>query len=80
MYQEKAQKDTAASAKITCVPVFPQGKHKWGEKFQFRKVSRDLAESQEMEQHHLEANTGKAGASSSFNECGVFIAFQEINE
>lgn len=28
MYQEKAQKDSAASAKITRVPVFPQGKHK----------------------------------------------------
>lgn len=54
----------------------------WGEKFQFRKDSRDLAETQEMEQHHLEANIGKAEASPSdfMNVCEAFIAFQKINE
>ena len=36
-----------------------------GEIFQFRKDSRDLAETQEMEHHHLEANIGKAEASPS---------------
>lgn len=84
MYQEKAQRDTAASAKITRVLVFPQGKHKihGGEKyFSSERIPRDLAETRK-EQHHLEANIRKAVPSPSdlMNVCGAFIAFQEMNE
>lgn len=63
---------------------FPRAntRYRVGRNISVQKDSRDLAETQEMEHHHLEANTGKAEASPSdlMNVCGAFIAFQEINE